>query len=988
MGALPLPGPLRASPSFPFVGRSRELATLRTLLPHAPGESLRAALLGGEPGCGKSRLVRELAHEVAGEGALVLYGACDAVVRAPYQAFADALDQLARLVEPEELRADLGPAGGELTRLLPELSLRVGRLARLAIGDPDTERHRLHTAVNDLLTGAGARRPILLVLDDVHWADGPTLALLRHLVRVSDARVLLIATFRDTETEVPDELSDALVDLRRAEGVVHLRLEGLSDEDVAELVARASGSPLGADARELASAIGSLTGGNPFLVCELWRALLESGAVAVDADGIRVERRLEAVAAPGSVRDVVSRRLARLGPATTDLLELAAVAGPDFELGVLRPAAGLPDDALAAALEEALRSGMVEELPGPPLAYRFTHELVRRALYDRLSGLRRAELHLRVGEALERVHARDPGRTLPGLAHHFAASVPLGESGRAIAYAVQAARAARASLAYDEAAALLRTALDLGISDDATRAETHLALGDALNRAGRTVEALESFRAAAEIARGLGDPTLLARAAIGVDDAGWRPGLAEESAIELLEEAAAALGEEETALRVSLLASLGRALSRAGEAVPSAAVHARAIAAARRLDDPRALATALKATYCQYDLWGVETVLEMLGEARRLGDELGDVELASESLSWRIPGFVALGDLGRAERELSALFELAAQTRQPFMLHVAEHYGSALALCAGRLAEADERAHRSHEWSRQLVGRDASGVHGIQVFGVRREQGRLPELAPVVRLLARPERDSGPWRPALAVVLAELGMLEEARRELARVRREGLDRLRESLWVASLVYLAEACAAVGDAELAALLYPELEPLSGRLATVGHLVACYGAVDRHLGLLAATLGDGERADAHFTAARRLDAETGALTWLAHTCHEHGRLLLAREPERARELLGEAAALAGRLPLPALRARIASVAATQAPPRPRLPDGLSPRESDVLRLLAGGRSNREIGRALFISEHTAANHVRSILRKTGCANRTEAASYAIRRGLVET
>ncbi|HEY7732541.1 MAG TPA: AAA family ATPase [Gaiellaceae bacterium] len=979
-----LPATLRSTPAFPFVGRATELARLRTLLPRARGEGRRAALVGGEAGSGKSRLVREFAREAAADGALVLCGECDAVVRTPYQAFADCLDQLVRLSEPAQLQIDLGPAGGELTRLLPDLPARVRRLPDPVSGDPDTERHRFQTAVNDLLTGASARVPILLVLEDLHWADGPTLALLRHLVRVSEARLLLLATFRDTDAEMPGELSDALVDLRRSEDVVRFRLEGLTDDDIADLVAQAAGGHRSAGTHDLARTIGALTAGNPFLVCELWRTLVETEAIELDEEGIRLTRSLDELGTPDSVREVVSRRLARLEPTTADLLELAAVAGGEFGFDVLRAAARLPDADLRAALDEAVASGMLEEVNATKLGFRFTHELVRRALYDRLGGLRRAELHARVGEALEQVYARDVNRVLAGLAHHLAAAAPFGNTARAVDYTVRAAQAARAALAYDDAAALLRTALELGIIDAGARVEVQLELGDVFNRAGRTVEALESFRAAAETARRLRDPGLLARAAIGTDDAGWRPGIAEESAVELLEEAAAGLGEQETAQRVMLLASLGRALSRAGDADVSAAAHAIGLESARRLGDPRALAAILKCTYCQYDAWGVPEVLELLGEAQRLGEELGDVELAAEAMSWRIPGFVALCDLDGAERELARLLDVAAQTRQPFMLHVAEHYASALALCAGRLAEAEEQAHRSHEWSRQLIGRDASGVYGILMFGVRREQGRLPELAPVVRLLARPDRHSGPWRPALAVVLAELGMVEEAAQELERVRRDGLDALRRSLWHASLIYLTDACSIAGDARLAELLYPELAPLSGRLVMVGHLVACYGAADRYLGMLAGTIGDHELAETHLTAAAELNRRTGALTWLAHTHFEHGRLLLSRDADRARGHLREAAALAGRHQLVGLQGRIAELGPNGAPST-ALPDGLSAREADVLRLLAAGRSNREIGSELHISEHTAANHVRSILRKTGSANRTEAASYAFRCGL---
>ena len=334
------------------------------------------------------------------------------------------------------------------------------------------------------------------------------------------------------------------------------------------------------------------------------------------------------------------------------------------------------------------------------------------------------------------------------------------------------------------------------------------------------------------------------------------------------------------------------------------------------------------------------------------------------------------------------LLEMAEQTAQPFMLHVAEHYGSAIALSDGKLEAAEAIAQRSHEWSQLLTGRDASGVYGIQMFSVRREQGRLPELAPVIRILARNEERAGPWRPGLVSVLVELGMEAEARRELSRVASDGLDRYRESLWVASLTYLTDAAAALGDETTAALVYPELEPLAGANVMIGHLVTYYGAADRYLGMLASILGEWERAELHFERALELNRRMGARTWLAHTAYEYARMLLARgsgDGDRVGALLGEASTHAERIGMAALLGRIRALGPT-APPA-ALPDGLSSREVQILALVARGLSNREIGTALFISEHTAANHIRSILRKSGCANRTEAASYAHRHGLAE-
>jgi DNA-binding CsgD family transcriptional regulator/tetratricopeptide (TPR) repeat protein len=982
------PGPLRLTSTFPFVGRSAELRTLRALLPGAESGSGRVVLLGGEPGSGKSRLVRELAIEAAEGGVLVLTGASDGVVHTPYGPFVEALDQLARTADPEELRAALGPTGGELTRLLPDLPARIGGLSPPVTADPDTERHRLHTTVATLLTGISRQRPTLLVLEDGHWADAPTLLLLRFLARATEgARLLLLATFRDAEADVPDALAEALADLRRSDAVVRMRVAGFSGEEVTEFIRHAAGGEVGAGPPELAQAIGDLTGGNAFLVCELWRDLVETGMVEVVDGTVRLTRSTTDLGTPESVREVVSQRLARLADGTADLLELAAAAGGEFELGVLRRAADVPDAELLARLDEAVRSGMVEELPSRALAYRFTHELVRRALYDRLTGVRRAELHLRVGEALE-VGGTPSGRALADLAHHFALAAPLGGAARGVEYNVRAARAATGALAFDEAVARLRTALELRIESPQQHAEVLIELGIAAHRSGSSDDAQKALRTAAQIGRDLGDPDLLGRAAIGYEDACWRPGIPDQGAGELLEEAIAAVGEASSELRVGLLSGLARALDFQGDHDRASVVRTSAIAMARQLGDRAGLATVLMRAYWSRGANTLDEILAMLTEAEAIGQELGDTEIRAEALSWRVPTFVALGDIDAARREVAALEQTAERTAQPFMLHVASHYGAAMALCDGRLDVADALAARSHDWSRLLTGRDASGVHGIQMFGIRREQGRLAELAPIIRMLAAQPQSSGSWRPGLVSVLVELGMDDAARAELARVRADGLDGYRVSLWLASLTYLADACAALGDEATAALVYPELEPLAGGHVMIGHLVACYGAADRYLGMLAATLGEWERADAHFEQATALNRRTGMLTWLSHTLHQHARARLARgDAAGAVPLLGEAAAIAERTGQRALLARIRAIGAPP-PPAAVLPDGLSSREVEILRLVARGLSNREIGAALVISEHTAANHVRSILRKTGCANRAAAASYAHREGLAES
>lgn len=982
-----IPGSLRPTFASPFVGRAAELEKLRTLLPRVGGEGSRVGLIAGEPGVGKSRLVREFAVEAAADGTLVLNGSCDAV-STPYGPFVEALDHLLRIIEVEELRTALGVGGGEITRLVPELPALVGELPTPAATDPDTERHRLHMAVADLLANVSQSRPILLVVEDGHWADAPTLLLIRHLARAAqNARLMLLVTFRDTETELAPELAETLADLRRSENVLRMRLPGLTGAEISDLVSRAAGGPGGPDPElhELAAAIHDLTGGNAFLVCELWRDLAETGAVEVASGRVKLTAPLSELGTPESVREVVSQRLARLPAQTTEVLELAAVAGPEFELEPIRQAAGLAERDLIGALEQAVGSGMIEELPSRRLAFRFTHELVRRALYDRLSRLRRAELHLRVGEALERT-GRVSGRSLVDLAHHFGAAAQLGGAERAIDYNLRAARAASGALAFDDAAQRLRTAIEIGIGEERERATALLELGAASHRAGNATDAQQAFTAVAEIARELASAELLARAAIGYEDACWRPGLPSGEAVLLLEEALAAVDEDHEELRIGLLAGLARALGFQGETERGAIVRENAVALARKYGDRRGLAKVLVGSYWARGATPLEEVLAMLTEARDLASELGDAESHADAMAWRVTTFVALCDLESARAEMSRLLETVERTAQPFLNHVAQHYGSAIALCDGNLAEAEQRAARSNEWGQLMSGRDASGTFGIQMFGIRREQGRLAELAPAVRILAAQPDRHGPWQPGLVAVLAELGMEREARHELAKLTAAGIEDFRPSLWLATLVYLTDASSALGDERMATLLYPELEPFAGTNVMIGHLVACYGSADRYLGMLAATLGEAALAEQHFERALALNREMEARTWLAHTAYEYGRFLRGRGAgagARADALLGEAETLAEGIGMAGLLAKIGSLGVRR--PVAGLPGGLSPREAQILALVARGLSNREIGAELSISEHTAANHIRSILRKTECANRTEAASFAHRHGI---
>jgi DNA-binding SARP family transcriptional activator len=496
-----LPGPLVPASPFPFVGRSRELDELRALLERAEGGEGSFVLLAAEAGGGKTRLVRELAQEAAARSALVLYGVADAVVTTPHQPLREWLESLLRACDEKTLAGSLGAGSEVLARLVPELQRLTGPPP--PTGTPADDRYLLQLAAIELLRRLGRSRPLLLVAEDVHWADGETLHLLRRLARSApEERLLVVASHRAEDGEIGPAFSEMLADLSRAESIVRLSLGRLSADDVGAFIRAATDVEAPA---ELASALGELTGGTPLLLCELWRELRDEGALEVSGGGLRLRRPPAELRGPERLRDIVRQRLARLGPETAATLELAAAAGPRFELGVLGE---------AAAVRDAVATGLVEELPESVPAARFTHELVRRAIYDRIPVIARAELHLRVGEALERLHRTDLARVVAELAHHFTLAAPVAGVERAVDYNLRAADAALAAAATDEGAARLSTALELGIADPRERARTQIELAHLLHQLGRGPEAEAMLARSLDAATGLEERGVAARALV------------------------------------------------------------------------------------------------------------------------------------------------------------------------------------------------------------------------------------------------------------------------------------------------------------------------------------------------------------------------------------------------------------------------------------------------------------------------------------------
>jgi class 3 adenylate cyclase len=402
MSAVPMPT-LLTDVGRIFVGRDAELERLQQLWKEAAAGERRVALVAGEPGVGKTRLAAELAIRVYDEGGIVLAGRCDEDLGVPYQPFVEALRHFVEHTPPSELKERLGRYGGDLVRLVPELSERVPDLSPPLQSDPETERYRLFDAVAVWVAAASTDAPLLLVFDDLQWAAKPTVLLLRHVVRSAQTdRVLLVGTYRDTEFDHDHPLLQVFADLRRQQGVERLSLVGLDSAGVAAFMEQAAGHRLGDEDVLLARAIHDETEGNPFFVREVLRHLSETGALERQEGRLVSRLPIEEIGIPEGVRDVVSRRLSRLSAEANRALRVAAVVGTDFEMALVGAATpDLDEDELLSAMEEATGARVVLEAPGRAARYRFAHALVRDTLYAGLSSGRRVTLHRRVAEAIE-----------------------------------------------------------------------------------------------------------------------------------------------------------------------------------------------------------------------------------------------------------------------------------------------------------------------------------------------------------------------------------------------------------------------------------------------------------------------------------------------------------------------------------------------------------------------------------------------------------
>ena len=611
---VPLPPLLAGEDRGTFVGRADAAAALQAQWTEVRERGLRVVMLAGEPGIGKTRLVTEFARAAHDDGATVLAGSCHEETHVPYQPFVQALRHYIACCPPAELAVQVTPRRAQLAAILPELEDPRTPYGPTGLG-AEQERFRLFEAVSSLLTDAAHLRPLVLFLDDLHWADQSSLLLLRHLTRsAKGAPLMVLGTYRPVEVGDEHPLAEALAELRRARTVERLALSGLGEAEVAELIAGRTGQQ---PPRGFVRRVAERSEGNPFFIEELLHDVDAESDWDVAAGGV-----------PDSVKDLLLRRLRGLCDDCRQALSVAAVAGREFELDVLERVLQHPRDRLIDLVEEAIDADVLVEPAQTVGRLSFSHALFRETIYEQLSATRKAAIHGRIAAAIEQAPTDRPDERAGTLAHHYRAA---GELRKAFDYHRQASTAAERVHAQEtvlenlDGAIVAGEMLDMTAATEQTIRDLYRARAWTLHLLGEHERALADLEHALEGARAAGDQAteMHVRNALGTHWHVLNPGASRrfhEEALRIAEE----LGDESG--QVSALNRLSLVLANELEFAEAVELGERALQIARSAGDELAVSRAMDSLkFAALQLGDLERLEELCAELERSQRRRGDL---------------------------------------------------------------------------------------------------------------------------------------------------------------------------------------------------------------------------------------------------------------------------------------------------------------------------------------------------------------------------
>jgi DNA-binding winged helix-turn-helix (wHTH) protein/tetratricopeptide (TPR) repeat protein len=861
-----------------FVGRRGALGLLDANMRGAFSGHGRTLLLIGEPGIGKTRLLLELARRAKAAGADTWFGRCIEDEGAPaFWPWTQALRDGERDRGGQQLFELMGNSAADIVEGIPELRPSLPELPLAPSIGEHSARFRFFDGIVALLKRACAARPIALLFDDLQYADQPTLRLLSFVARQVDTSHLLIAcTLRPIASQLP-AVRETLANLVDGIPASCIELEGLDPSDVGRYLELQLGQRGPA---AVVAQLHRLTGGNPLFLQQIAHGWHSSGRL----DGAIDWAELMASTRAQGLTGAIVQRLAQLAPATRELLRIATVLGTEFSVARLSRLSDRDAGSVLSLLSAAQASGLVRELAIGVL--RFTHILVRNALYDQLDVGTRALIHAKAGALLE-AEGPSTDASLPELAHHFAHAWPAHDAGRALHYTLRAAEAAKARLAYEEAADHFERALHMlaqGAADPQRRLQLLVSQGEALSHAAEVSRARAVLFDAVALARELGDSDVIARAATLIA-ALPESGNVDWQLIGLLREALASVADHDPQYPY-LLALLAKCTTYSPDCAAREALALSAIDRATQITDPRLRAETLH--QCHRALAEPKHLerREQIGEElARLGHRHGDHLMLWQATTAEIQNCLERGDFAGVDRASSLIEALAAQLREPnFRWYIATFRAMRLYV-AGDLAGAEQTANEALNLGACVGDATARHAYCLQVTGWQRVLGRTSECEVLAREMMLRHPGLPGWRLLLAGLEADRGHNESARKFLAEVHADP-SLLHEPFTMSLLCFLAELCSFFGTVEMARWLYQRMIPYGELWGNVGLGLNTYGPVGRQLGMLAIRIGDLDAAESHLDAALDSCAAADSPTFTSLTCIVYARALLKRETASAR------------------------------------------------------------------------------------------------------
>ncbi|MDN4501320.1 AAA family ATPase [Alteromonadaceae bacterium BrNp21-10] len=957
-----------------FAGRALELQKITPLLAQLSEFNGHVALLAGSAGIGKSRLLEEIAVIAHGKQIQVMWGRCREDTGAPaYWPWKQLL--CANFRDQQFVTANEHP---ELAHLIPQLfqPQAVASLENIESEGSGSEqtRFKLFHGICSLLSCAAASQPMLIILDDLHRADLLSLQLLELLATELEGQgIMIIGSYRDSDVSDDHRFSKTISELSRLYRYSHLHLSNL---DVDAVTAFIQTEITDVTANTL-SRIVQRTDGHPLYLMETIRHLQQGG---------------DAEALPQNLKAIINQRLMSLCDETLKALRAAAVIGRSFDILTLHNMLGIGVEVVLQRLESALVSGQLNEL-NEPGQFQFSHALIRDTLYDALTSAERLHLHCNLAEYLE--HSSSD---LVQIAFHYHQASPLGMADKAVEYAYKAGVEANKMMAYEIAVRYFQQALRLAPLSDKPKLTLTLAMAQL--RSGESVLAIVTFEKACELAEQSCENLIFAEAAMGMEDASWRPGLANATVLSFLQRALEYPQINGSKLEVRLLCALIRGHMMCGDrSVKTKKLQQKARQLAEIIGDDELMARVLLAEILATQLDPLIPSLYELRigkgeEAVELAMRSGNVMFSVEIYSWLIQDLFVVGNIDRMLQHIDRQLQLGERIKQPYFNYYFLLWHSLLNFAQGNFSAAQQFADKALDHCRWLPGQDGDGIYGIQTFSIKRELGQLQGFAPIVEQFVKSTSKQAMWKPGLALIYADIGEVHKAQTLLDELlREEQINIPNDAMWLTSVAYLSEVCATLGATQYAQRLYDLLLPHQDFNLLIGSNISTLGAVSRILGMLATALQQWSIAEAHFEHAIASNDKQSFAVFSAHSRYAYACMLHTRniddDVNHAQTLVDETLVLAQQHNLKALSEKTLTL-------RQRLRSGpvkaashigeLSKREIEVLKLVASGKSNRQIGEVLFVSPNTVAAHIRNILEKTATCNRAEVTAYAAQNNLL--